>query len=908
MNPRINFVSATVVCITISVTLFGVNAATYEAVGPDNIDPTVCLDEVKTGTIIRTEDSMNNKATFVDAVVSDSYAICAEKCCDYGSAKCDTIVYIEGEKDSPPPTEENCYLFKCWFDGEQNMRCLFADHEGYISSTTGGFDSPQITGDRESGEKIETTTRPYVRKTTTPPQSTTSLPKLKPTSESVEAKVPIKSTTKFPERQDEQVCMVTQYRCPQSRECILKRLVCDDIVDCKDKSDEIGCNRAGEGKIPLSSKPSSHGNNKVKLPESHSGFNTDMYEDEILPSFVDQSDIYNDRDYAEPFQLPPSIDRLSSAQRRPSVHHLSVENQRGRNSDVSSQSESEEHSTDIQHLRSLAEKQKNRNDLLSMSSKAKESDKFPTVNEVSAIRDDVLERCQLGSCVPEETVGDDLAPKPVNWGTRPGHSTDEKDEDKMDMKSDEVKPKIQQQHPDMDELDEHSKLISLNSQRGTHSEQDSSLPVTKPPKSLTRFSKPQHVNPPVKYGPVLSQYMDDDFPEQRYTDNDLFQERPAVHGSVLVRPRTKGNPEPQPRDSLSNPPVISKDSSNTKIDADNVRPQPQEHSSSRSDIRRPDMVGPVVKHPAVQSVTTERPMQWLDHKEPLIRAHHSDVPNRVLKPQVDVVQSDYFPDWPVDISFLYGDSYNIGGNWAQLEEDDNWHNSPAQKGVQRHSDVDDGWYDDRYDDDDDDDQYGFYQPKQRNRGEDRLPSRSRNRYRGNGQQKTHSSGKHRDRNRNYNSGSNKGRQYPSNRKQQEENDNEYPEGGKKPYQEEISIIQPHIATTVPTPEHGESVDEHTNNQKTTLPPNPPPPTHVEGIISLPPGEGKEQELEVDVESVDTVEVAKGALFPLVVGLLLTVFLLMMVGCRLRFMNRRLRYGRMKNNAHDADYLINGMYL
>lgn len=380
MNPRINFVSATVVCITISVTLFGVNAATYEAVGPDNIDPTVCLDEVKTGTIIRTEDSMNNKATFVDAVVSDSYAICAEKCCDYGSAKCDTIVYIEGEKDSPPPTEENCYLFKCWFDGEQNMRCLFADHEGYISSTTGGFDSPQITGDRESGEKIETTTRPYVRKTTTPPQSTTSLPKLKPTSESVEAKVPIKSTTKFPERQDEQVCMVTQYRCPQSRECILKRLVCDDIVDCKDKSDEIGCNR------------------------------------------------------------------------------------------------------------------------------------------------------------------------------------------------------------------------------------------------------------------------------------------------------------------------------------------------------------------------------------------------------------------------------------------------------------------------------------------------------------------------------------------------EYPEGGKKPYQEEISIIQPHIATTVPTPEHGESVDEHTNNQKTTLPPNPPPPTHVEGIISLPPGEGKEQELEVDVESVDTVEVAKGALFPLVVGLLLTVFLLMMVGCRLRFMNRRLRYGRMKNNAHDADYLINGMYL
>lgn len=51
-----------------------------------------------------------------------------------------------------------------------------------------------------------------------------------------------------------------------------------------------------------------------------------------------------------------------------------------------------------------------------------------------------------------------------------------------------------------------------------------------------------------------------------------------------------------------------------------------------------------------------------------------------------------------------------------------------------------------------------------------------------------------------------------------------------------------------------------------------------------------------------------AILPLVIGLVITVCLLLMVGCRLRYMNQRLRYGRLKTSAHDADYLINGMYL
>ena len=57
-----------------------------------------------------------------------------------------------------------------------------------------------------------------------------------------------------------------------------------------------------------------------------------------------------------------------------------------------------------------------------------------------------------------------------------------------------------------------------------------------------------------------------------------------------------------------------------------------------------------------------------------------------------------------------------------------------------------------------------------------------------------------------------------------------------------------------------------------------------------------------------IQPATSAILPLAVGLIITLFLLMMLSCRLRYMNRRLRYGRLKTHAHDADYLINGMYL
>lgn len=43
------------------------------------------------------------------------------------------------------------------------------------------------------------------------------------------------------------------------------------------------------------------------------------------------------------------------------------------------------------------------------------------------------------------------------------------------------------------------------------------------------------------------------------------------------------------------------------------------------------------------------------------------------------------------------------------------------------------------------------------------------------------------------------------------------------------------------------------------------------------------------------------------GLIITCIMAILIGCRLRVVKRRMRRGG-KSYAHDADYLVNGMYL
>jgi hypothetical protein len=47
---------------------------------------------------------------------------------------------------------------------------------------------------------------------------------------------------------------------------------------------------------------------------------------------------------------------------------------------------------------------------------------------------------------------------------------------------------------------------------------------------------------------------------------------------------------------------------------------------------------------------------------------------------------------------------------------------------------------------------------------------------------------------------------------------------------------------------------------------------------------------------------------LIAGLCITGIMAVLIGCRLRMVKRRLRRGGKSPYAHDADYLVNGMYL
>ncbi|GJQ84036.1 hypothetical protein Trydic_g10500 [Trypoxylus dichotomus] len=55
------------------------------------------------------------------------------------------------------------------------------------------------------------------------------------------------------------------------------------------------------------------------------------------------------------------------------------------------------------------------------------------------------------------------------------------------------------------------------------------------------------------------------------------------------------------------------------------------------------------------------------------------------------------------------------------------------------------------------------------------------------------------------------------------------------------------------------------------------------------------------------EAPGGAILSLTLGLIITCLMAILIGCRLRVVRRRMRRGG-KSYAHDADYLVNGMYL
>lgn len=72
--------------------------------------------------------------------------------------------------------------------------------------------------------------------------------------------------------------------------------------------------------------------------------------------------------------------------------------------------------------------------------------------------------------------------------------------------------------------------------------------------------------------------------------------------------------------------------------------------------------------------------------------------------------------------------------------------------------------------------------------------------------------------------------------------------------------------------------------------------------------GAEPNLKIFEEDVEEKSVPSGAILSLTLGLLVTALMVVIVGCRMRVIRRRLRRGGKSGYSHDADFLVNGMYL
>lgn len=427
---------------------------------------------------------------------------------------------------------------------------------------------------------------------------------------------------------------------------------------------------------------------------------------------------------------------------------------------------------DIQHLRNLADKQKNRNDLLSMRDRVKEipmrelernddtneSDENDDGDGDVEDNDMLMSRCPSGRCRPlNKVLTDGQRGSPTkDWHLDKIMADDSREYDTDSKKKDtkpRMKPLLGYQDYGADEDDYQDEDIQYNYPRSQQRVFNHVLSVVTqpPPKSQVRDTKPHRTGGLARHGSVVSQYVDDDFPEQRYTDNDLLERENT--GRTYHRAQTKGSPHPAQRNDLKSSSQGLQDDGRHSA---GITYNQRQKSPVKTNFRNPTYDGVNTKQHSMEKVTTDQPMQWLSHKDPPIHIHQdpdsdvlkSPVPDNGFKSAVDVAESDYFPNWPHGgISLFYDDSYNIGGDWNQMR-DDTWQNDQVTKDMQRHNDVNKGWYPSRYDMGNDDDEYGYYQPRQRNRGNDRfLNNRGRNHYPDHGKPKMDKTAKHKDRNR-----------------------------------------------------------------------------------------------------------------------------------------------------------------
>ncbi|CAG9864196.1 unnamed protein product [Phyllotreta striolata] len=192
--------------------------------------------------IIRTQDSQNMGAKYLNEMDLGSREECLHLCCE--TDDCDVFVFEEKNAGS-------CYLFHC--GPPEDFKCKFTHHVNYSSAILSINRHPpdlesqikltkheqDLTKLRKSDSEPEAPVQQIIR--TTPAITTTTTP------QHVREIIPVNNNNnnnnKKPGEEDSK-CTRFQFECRSTGECIAIYNACDGIPQCADGSDEgpeLGC-------------------------------------------------------------------------------------------------------------------------------------------------------------------------------------------------------------------------------------------------------------------------------------------------------------------------------------------------------------------------------------------------------------------------------------------------------------------------------------------------------------------------------------------------------------------------------------------------------------------------------------------------------------------------------------------
>ncbi|XP_011638229.1 uncharacterized protein LOC105427930 [Pogonomyrmex barbatus] len=187
-------------------------------------DYQMCLEsfDIHKDKIIRTQDSRDMGAKYLNVLDVDSRLDCLKYCCE--TERCDVFIFEEKKPSS-------CYLFQC--GPLHDFKCKFTRHANYTSAVRTSYPIQNVQVEEEVRISQQEHELKSLRKSNeiTPDYGFTETP-----AKSIVTQISkVILTTPMPIKPG---CHRNQYECRSSGDCIAIYNVCDGIPQCADGSDE----------------------------------------------------------------------------------------------------------------------------------------------------------------------------------------------------------------------------------------------------------------------------------------------------------------------------------------------------------------------------------------------------------------------------------------------------------------------------------------------------------------------------------------------------------------------------------------------------------------------------------------------------------------------------------------------